>query len=293
MTRRASSGQEYHALPTFLKSAVPMHYQPSLAYYVASFLVGRLLRRLFGAIYPQGQAADAIIARQTSKPPGLTESLYTRQSFQAEFESVAPIGATLSHLDAGVVLKYLEREARVLSFQKNAVKFVKPPDAEAITQVDFGGLVWSEDDSVEARGPDFQNRTSNTRIGWGASPTREQKKPALTYLRSTKRLEELLVKMLSTQATRQPVLNESESAATEVEIMKRDDTYAWTLQPVLQNPLLQKESIEATVERMADVLPDNDLTAGSAGVPEADDDGLKDRCLLKNRRRKERRSKNA
>lgn len=78
-----------------------------------------VLLKTVGRIYSVQQAADAIIVRQKSKPPGFTESLYTRQSFQEEFESAALKGATLSQLDVDVVLKYLERDVRVVVVEKN------------------------------------------------------------------------------------------------------------------------------------------------------------------------------
>ncbi|KAG9021763.1 hypothetical protein FS837_006995, partial [Tulasnella sp. UAMH 9824] len=152
------------ALPTFLKSVVSIHYQPSLAYRVASFVVGRplwwawsirvlvneraemseLSRRLCGAIYPQG----ATISQRRSKPPGFTESLYKRQSFQAEVESVGLKGTTMSLLDVGVVMKYLKRDAEggrrsgermgLPGTIRDVFKLTVP--ADGITEVDFGVL---------------------------------------------------------------------------------------------------------------------------------------------------------
>ncbi|KAG9034413.1 hypothetical protein FS837_002222 [Tulasnella sp. UAMH 9824] len=162
-------------------------------------------------------AADAIIARRKSKPPGFTESLYTRQSFQAEFESVALKGATLSQLDVDVVLKYLERDARVVIVQKN------------------------------------------------------------------KQLEKLLAKRLNAQETLTTVLNKIESAATEVEPLIHPPECS----EQFDRTLLQQESVDATLERMADVLADHkeiedaislsdDLVVSSAGVPDVDDEELKD-----------------
>ncbi|KAG9041785.1 hypothetical protein FS837_011744 [Tulasnella sp. UAMH 9824] len=261
-------------------------------------------------------AAKRQTARQKSKPPGFTESLYTRRSFQAEFESVALKGAALLQLDVDVVLKYLERDARVVIVQKNvcvclelslaylslrfsvthAVKFVEPEDAEAIaegiTEVDFGVL------EMKTTLQKLVDQISEIEH-WGASAARTQEHCA--YVPSVEeQLEELLAKRLNTQETLQTVLYKIESAATEVEIMKGYDTSARTLRAVLPNPLLQKESIDATMERMADVLGDhkeiedaislgNDLAASSAGVPDVDDDELKDELgmLIEEQKKKE------
>ncbi|KAG8945654.1 hypothetical protein FRC04_000615 [Tulasnella sp. 424] len=319
------------ALPTFLKSAVSIHYQPSLAYRVAAFVVGRPLwwalsqlpfvaddgssltseqrwknfKGDYVVLSIVKQAADAIIARQKSKPPGFTESLYTRQSFQEEFESTALKGATLSQLDLDVVLKYLERDVRVVVVEKNAVKFVDPADAEAIaegiTEVDYGVLEMKT--TLQRLGEQISEieRQIQERLDKiGEHLKRGSKTIALSYLRSKKQLEELLAKRLNSQETLQTVLNKIESAATEVEIMKAYDTSARTLRAVLQNPLLQQESIEATMERMSDVLADhkeiedaiklgNDLAASSAGAPEADDEELKDELemLIEEQRKEE------
>ncbi|KAG9041784.1 hypothetical protein FS837_011743 [Tulasnella sp. UAMH 9824] len=96
------------ALPKFLKGAVSIHYQPSLAYRVASFLVGRPLRIHRIAVHA------AVV--------------------QAELDMVVLKGATLSHLDVGVSLKDLERDVQVVMVQKNAVKLVESADAEAIAE---------------------------------------------------------------------------------------------------------------------------------------------------------------
>ncbi|KAG9041053.1 hypothetical protein FS837_012790 [Tulasnella sp. UAMH 9824] len=264
-----------------------IHYQPSLTYRVASFVVrrplwlgvvatavlwrrrfvvderaekGELQRRLRSSIYPQSAptglnasvirrkglqcdgaasltaSGDAIIARQKSRPPGFTESLYTRQSFQAEFESVALKEERCEVRRAGGCGSYcggiMKVEFGVLQMKTTPLKLTAPQDS-------------------------------------GPSSTREQNF-ALTYLGSKKQLEELLAKRLNTQETLQTVLNKIESAATGVEIMKAYDTSAGTLRAVVQNPLLKQESIDAAMERKADEIEDaislgNDLAASSAG----------------------------
>ncbi|KAG9022176.1 hypothetical protein FS837_006548, partial [Tulasnella sp. UAMH 9824] len=256
------------------------------------------------------QAADAIIAQQKSKPSGFTESLYTRQSFQAEFESVALKGATLSQLDVDVVLKSLERDLRVVIVQKNAVKFVEPDDAEAIaegiTEVNFDVLEMKTTlqklaDQISKIESQIKGRLDKIR----AHLRRGSKNIAL--LRSKKQLEKLLGKRLNIrkrcreaqhQETLWTVLNKMESAATEAEIMKAYDTSARTLRTVLQNPLLQQESIEATMERMADVLVNrkkiedaislgDDLAVGSAGKQRKEEEEEKERVRLEEKRKTE------
>ncbi|KAG9030832.1 hypothetical protein FS837_003165 [Tulasnella sp. UAMH 9824] len=240
------------------------------------------------------QAADAIIARQQSKPPGFTESFYTRQSFQTEFESVALKGATLSQLDLDVVLKYLERDAREVIVQKNAVKFVEPEDADAIaegiTEVDFGVLemkttlqkLADQISEIESQIQEYVATFSVT-LPYLSSRT-VVAAGGLTRFESIYDGAAKASRFVIEEAARGVA-----SAATEVEIMKLYDTSARTLRAVLQNTLLQRESIEATMERMADALANcknlkiedaislgDDLAVGSARVPDVDDDELED-----------------
>ncbi|KAG8927076.1 hypothetical protein FRC00_002307 [Tulasnella sp. 408] len=128
------------------------------------------------------------------------------------------------------------------------LKFVEPADtefiAEGIDEVDFGVL---------------QMKTALQKLADQISEIGRYKSSqnvALVSTWSKKQLGELLAKGLNAQKTLQTILNKIESAATEVE-MRAYDTSASTPRALLQILLLQQESIEATMARMADVPADH------------------------------------
>jgi charged multivesicular body protein 7 len=66
----------------------------------------------------KGQSvADAVLQHQSSKPPNISESLYSRSSFKEEFAYVPFKGTELSQLDVDVLLKFLERDQQALLVQ--------------------------------------------------------------------------------------------------------------------------------------------------------------------------------
>lgn len=67
------------------------------------------------------EVADSVLARQQSKPPNFTESLYTRDSFKREFQSGILKDETLSPQDIDVLIRYLERDRGVLLVTKEVI----------------------------------------------------------------------------------------------------------------------------------------------------------------------------
>lgn len=65
------------------------------------------------------RAADNVLARQEGRTGvSLAESLYSFEGFKEEFGSVALPGVSLSETDVKVLVKYLQRDKRVLIADK-------------------------------------------------------------------------------------------------------------------------------------------------------------------------------
>ncbi|KAG8856046.1 hypothetical protein FRB96_006613 [Tulasnella sp. 330] len=284
-------------LVQFLKSSTSIDYTPSLAYRAATYVLGKPLWWALSQLSLAGddglsitseqrwkkfhgdyvirslveEAGDAAIAHQAHKPTAVTEALYDVELFKSEFEEIVLPGETLSDLDIHVLLKYLERDRRVIVIKKGIIKFVAFDEVEEISEVDRGILEMKAtlrrlDNQIDEIERQITERTAKIKdLLYQGSKTL-----AMSYLRSKKQLEELLVKRLGSQETLQTVLLRIESAVTDVEIMKAYDTSAKTLKKVLQHPLLQVSSIEDTMEQMSDALADHREIEDAIGLANED-----------------------
>ncbi|KAG9014590.1 hypothetical protein FRB94_011768 [Tulasnella sp. JGI-2019a] len=301
-------------LQPFLKSSTPINYTPGLAYRTAAFVLGKPLWWALAQLSLTGsdggsmtseqrwktfqgdyvikallqEAGEAAVAHQAHKSTAVTEALYDAGLFKAEFEGVALPGHKLSDLDIRVLLRYLARDLRVIVIESGVIKFIGSSETEGITEVDKGILEMKAtlrrlNDQINEIERQITEQTTKIKD----LLYRGSKSLAMSYLRSKKQLEELLVKRLGSQETLQTVLLKIESAVTDVEIMKAYDTSAKTLKTVLQHPLLQVSSIEETMERMSDALADhkeiedaiglaNEDAMNAAGIEPVDDKELQD-----------------
>lgn len=64
------------------------------------------------------RAADAVLASQRSRAVGLADTLYSFDSFRDTFAASALPGVTLSDKDLRVLIKFLERDRRVVITEK-------------------------------------------------------------------------------------------------------------------------------------------------------------------------------
>ena len=68
-------------------------------------------------------AADAVLASQRARGVGIADTLYTFDSFRATFARSALPGVTLSDKDLRVLIKFLERDKRVVITERE-VRFL-------------------------------------------------------------------------------------------------------------------------------------------------------------------------
>ncbi|KAI0273300.1 Snf7-domain-containing protein [Gloeopeniophorella convolvens] len=204
------------------------------------------------------RAAEALLAVQRSRDLGLAERLYSFDSFRATFASAVLPGATLSDRDIRTLIRYLERDKRVVTTEKEVVKFVEPgADASEVTAVDRGILelktavinISVQIDSITAKIDDCKAKAA-------AALRQQHKSLALSYLRSRKQLEDVLTQRLGSLEVLRSTLLRVEGAAENIQIVRTYETSAATLRALLADPSLQRDKLERTLDALADANAD-------------------------------------
>ncbi|KIY72107.1 hypothetical protein CYLTODRAFT_344696 [Cylindrobasidium torrendii FP15055 ss-10] len=212
----------------------------------------------YAVIHLIERAAEKVIEAQEDKSTGPADALYTLDSFRKEFASSVGLtdGTPMSLRDADVLLKFMERDKQVVVRQKNVVKFVTGA-ATTITAVDEGILelkdavtsMYSQVDSLHKRIDSLTQRA-------GEALKYKRKPMALNLIRTRKQVEGLLQKRLGALENLESTLISVEAAAGDVEIMQIYAQSSATLKTILSHPSLQCDSIEATMDALADANAD-------------------------------------
>ncbi|TFK42436.1 Snf7-domain-containing protein [Crucibulum laeve] len=207
------------------------------------------------------KAADAVMEIHQNRLAGPGDALYSLDSFRKTFAScVGGSRPVLSKMDAQVLIKYLGRDRGVLVVDSDIIKFIDAAaltEARTLTAVDRGLLelktavanLQSQIDGIQRR-IDECTRKASTAL-------QQKRKPlALSYLRSRKHLEDLLGKRLGSLGTLEATLISVETAAGDVELMKSYESSAATLRSILAHPSLQRDSIDKTMDALAEANAD-------------------------------------
>ncbi|KZV73405.1 hypothetical protein PENSPDRAFT_574635 [Peniophora sp. CONT] len=234
------------------------------------------------------QAADAVTARQTDAGVNLADALYDFASFRSTFAEHALPDVTLSDADLRVLLKFLQRDRKVLVSDKEVIKFVADAtDVPEVTAVDHGILeLKTALGNLNAQVESLQRKIETCTAKAQAAVKNKQQEIAKTYLRSRKQLNEFLTQRLGALETLQSTLQRVEAAADNIQIMKTYESSTTTLRSLLNDPALQRESVDKTLEALADANADakeiedvvrvGGQVAGEAAGYEIDEDELAD-----------------
>ncbi|KAJ7510064.1 Snf7-domain-containing protein [Mycena galericulata] len=203
-------------------------------------------------------AAKTILTKQSHKPGGPGDALYTFDSFKREFSPVLSDGSEpLSDGDAKILLRFLQRDRRAVIVDEDVIKFVDPDNVSRITAVDRGILELQEAvRHLHMQVAELQRKMDECKKKASAALQQQHKSVALTYLRSRKQFEDLLRKRAGSLQTLEGTLISVETAAGDVEIMKSYQSSTATLRSILSHPSLQRESIEKTMDAMAEANAD-------------------------------------
>ncbi|KAF9075127.1 hypothetical protein BDP27DRAFT_1415505 [Rhodocollybia butyracea] len=245
---------------------------------------------------------------------GPADALYTFDSFRREFAECLNLDETASmgELDMKVILRYLERDKGVVVVDDGVVKFVED-DEDEITAVDRGILeLKTAVANLRAQIEGIHRKMDLYLHGesWRSSETEKHKSIALCYLRSKKQLDELLSKRMGALGGLEGTLIQVEGAAGDIvvyelnhpdrcqQILKSYKASTTTLRSILSHPSLQRDSIDQTMEAMAEANADareidDAVRIGgdiAVGVSDIDDDELEEelkKLTLESEREKE------
>ncbi|KAG0699639.1 Snf7-domain-containing protein [Suillus ampliporus] len=198
------------------------------------------------------QAADTLETLRDGAGISPADNLYTLEEFRREFGANVLPGVVLSETDTKVLIKYLERERRVLVQDGDIIKFVTTDHDREITVVDRGVLelktaVRNLRDQVD----NIQNKIDQTTSKISDALRQQRKSIALAELRFKKHLEDLLSKRLGSLHNLESTLISVETAAGDVKIMKTYESSTATLKAILSHPSLQRDKIEETMDALA------------------------------------------
>ncbi|KAJ3851621.1 Snf7-domain-containing protein [Lentinula lateritia] len=208
------------------------------------------------------RAGNEILESQRLKNTGLSDALYTFDLFREEFAECV-IGSdskdkmTMSELDMKMILRYLERDKGVVVVDNGVVKFIEDDDEAEISGVDRGILeLKTAVANLHAQIEGLQKKIDLCARKAGEALKLKRKSIALSYLRSKKQLDELLTKRLGALSNLEGTLIQVEGAAGDIEILNSYRASTATLRSILSHPSLNRDSIEQTMEAMAEANAD-------------------------------------
>ncbi|KIJ16763.1 hypothetical protein PAXINDRAFT_75026 [Paxillus involutus ATCC 200175] len=231
------------------------------------------------------RAADAV--ESSCGGMCLADKLHTVASFRREFGSKALPGGSLSETDTKVLLRYLERDRKVIIQDKDVIKFVTADHDREVTPVDRGILeLKTAISNLQIQVDRLQGKMEETTNRISTALKQQQKSIALAHLRFRKNLEDVLTKRLGALQNLEATLMSVETAAGDLEIMKTYEKSTAVLQAILSHPSLHCEKIDETMDALAAANANarevdeairigGDIAATEAGVIDADlDDEL-------------------
>ncbi|KAG1877987.1 Snf7-domain-containing protein [Suillus subalutaceus] len=290
-------------LSQFLTSQQSVYDPGWLPYRIASFVVGKPLwwameqldivrsedsyteaetwKKIEGDYVMLGlvvQAADTLETLRDGTGFSPADNLYTFEDFRREFGAKVLPGVVLSEIDTKVLIKFLERERRVVVQNGDVIKFVTAMHDREITAIDQGILqlktaVRNLCEQVDS----IQNKIDQTTSNISNALRQQRKSIALAELRFKKHLDDLLSKRLGSLHNLESTLMSVETAAGDVEIMKTYESSTATLKAILSHPSLQRDKIEETMDALATSTADareiddairmgGDMAAVDAGI---------------------------
>ncbi|KAG5647289.1 hypothetical protein DXG03_000826 [Asterophora parasitica] len=205
------------------------------------------------------RAGEAVLERQAGKVGGVGagERLYSREGFRREFGGED--GTVMSEGDAAVLLRFLERDKKAVLYDKEVVKFLTddPFSPREINAADRGILeLRSAVQNLHAQVDGLQGKMDECTQKATLALQQKRKPIALSHLRLRKQLEDLLSKRLGSLDNLEATLLRVEAAAGDIEMMKSYESSTTTLRAILAHPSLQKDSIDATLDALAEVNAD-------------------------------------
>jgi len=207
------------------------------------------------------RAGQQLLDQQRATTQGPGDVLYTWDSFRETFSTVVDgKESSLPEIDARILVKYLERDEGVLVVDQDIIKFVArnaPSGERSITAVDRGLLeLKSAVKHLQAQVDGLQLKINECTRKASVALQQKYKPVALNQIRSRKLYQDLLEKRLNSLNTLEATLISVETAAGDLEIIKSYESSTATLRTILAHPSLQRASVDATMEALAEANAD-------------------------------------
>jgi charged multivesicular body protein 7 len=165
-----------------------------------------------------------------------------------------------------------DRGVAVTDGQVIKLEHVEGEDLQSITQEEKGIVNVRETYArLVLQVEEIEKRITERQEKVEAALREKKRDQALSYLRSRKMLEELLVTRTKSMETLHGILIKIEQAASDVEIVKAYEMSTSALKSLLSNEKLQPEHIESSMDQMQETLADADevrraVEVGNEGI---------------------------
>ncbi|KAF9265507.1 hypothetical protein L218DRAFT_859997 [Marasmius fiardii PR-910] len=216
------------------------------------------------------KAGQNVLEEQRQKVVGPCDALYSLDGFRREFASCIPgrarnsgdgENAMMNELDTKILLRYLARDKEAVVIDGDVVKFFKSyssaESSREVTVIDRGIVeLKNAADNLRRQIFTIQAKMEHCTANASAAIKQNRKPLALSYLRSRRQLEDVLKKRSGALENLEGTLVQIEAAVGDIEIVKAYSSSTSTLKAILSHPSLQRESVEQTMEAMAEANAD-------------------------------------
>jgi charged multivesicular body protein 7 len=182
----------------------------------------KLINGKFVVLENLEEAGRVVERRVQDGVKGRVERIYSKSLFQETYQDVLGKEHTLSENDLGLLLKFLQRDKSLLSFDGSTIKFKAPGEKSAtpITMEDttIASLKTFIKD-LDLQTTVLTKRVDELSLTAKEAVTRKNRVSALAALRSKKLAETTLSKCHATLAQLEEVFSKIEQAADQVELV--------------------------------------------------------------------------
>ncbi|CAG8610902.1 6869_t:CDS:2, partial [Scutellospora calospora] len=196
------------------------------------------------------EAANRVLQHQEKHGiNGITDNLFTLSTFKTEFATKSIPNVTLSDTDLKVLITYLIIKFKPRNINTNT-KF-------EIASIDRGIIHIKETcNKLHQQIHDIEERIKEVSSKIYKHILQKQKVIAKHHLRQKMHLEKVLSKRAGSLVTVEEILLKIQGAATDAEIIDIYNVGANTLHDVMASTGLTIDSVDATIDKLQDVLAD-------------------------------------
>lgn len=172
---------------------------------------------LLGNVEEAGKA----FALRTIAVKGRVESIWSRQMFMKEFGDLLGAKTPLVDGDFEILLRFLERDKSLISYNSSTIKLRRPGENNVITQEDTTvATLKTLISDLEAQTQILEKRVEQLSLAARQAVEKKNRISALAALRSKKLAEATLVKRHATLAQLEEVFIKIEQAADQVDLVR-------------------------------------------------------------------------